>query len=115
MILCFLSALTKFLNIHICVIQNLFHIPCPGCGLTRGFLVIITKGDLVEAFKWNILSVPLFLWFVVSVIWIIVDIIRKQETLISFISKKMNPYFYLSLGIVVIITWIINLNNPLLY
>lgn len=35
-----------------CGFQHLFHIPCPGCGLTRAF-VAMAHGHVGEAFVWH--------------------------------------------------------------
>ena len=104
-----------YYGFHICPIYNIFHLPCPGCGLSRGFLAIITKFDLIMATKWNILSVPLFTCFIVSFLWIIKDLIKKEDTLLVFLRKKPKYYIYIILITVMITTWIININNPMLY
>ena len=36
-----LSLILNMLNIRICPFYRLFKIPCPGCGLTRGFLALL--------------------------------------------------------------------------
>lgn len=60
-------------NIRICPIFNIFHIPCPGCGMTRA-LILILKGDIVESFKYNILTFPLLIF---SIVYIFFGYLRK--------------------------------------
>lgn len=48
-----------------------FGIPCPLCGLTRGFTAIIFS-DIAAAQQWNRLSLPLFGLLVVEVVYRIV-------------------------------------------
>ncbi len=42
-----------------CMFKHLTALPCPSCGMTRA-MILIARGDLLEAFRYNILSVPLF-------------------------------------------------------
>lgn len=44
----------------ICPFNNLTGLPCPGCGLTRGF-VCLAHGRFVEALHWHPLSPFIFL------------------------------------------------------
>jgi len=43
-----------------CVFQALFHVACPGCGMTRAYLSLL-RGDLMAAFAFHPMfwSVPL--------------------------------------------------------
>lgn len=43
----------------ICIVRNLFGIPCPGCGLTRAFL-FLGHGDIYSALRLNINSLLVF-------------------------------------------------------
>ena len=43
-----------------CVFRRAFHIPCPGCGLTRSFAAL-WHGDLSASFHYHPLGLPLFL------------------------------------------------------
>ena len=46
-----------------CLSLRLFHRACPMCGLTRGMHALMT-GHLGEAVRFNILTVPLFLFLI---------------------------------------------------
>ena len=46
-----------------CLFFDIFHFDCPGCGLTRAFL-LIPRGDFSQAFRFNAASLPLYLLFV---------------------------------------------------
>lgn len=46
-----------------CLFFHIFHFDCPGCGLTRAFL-LIPKGSFSRAFSFNAASLPLYALFV---------------------------------------------------
>lgn len=88
-----------------CLFKSIFGIPCPGCGLTRGFRALF-KGDIVSAFSYNILTIPIFLFLVILVILFIIDILSNRD----FTSKYLlffTKYYYI-LIILVIISFIVN-------
>lgn len=39
-----------------CPVYTLFHVRCPGCGITRA-LAALLRGDVVSAWHWNALAV----------------------------------------------------------
>lgn len=45
----------------ICGFKNFTGLPCPACGLTHSFCAI-AKGDFLDAFSYNLLGPPLFLF-----------------------------------------------------
>ena len=51
----------------ICGFKNFTGLPCPGCGLTHSFCAF-GKGDLLAAFRFNLLGPPLFLTF--ALVWL---------------------------------------------
>ena len=56
----FLSAYTGLGGLP-CVARTLFHLPCPGCGLTRS-LTALWQADIVSSFRYHPLGLPLFLF-----------------------------------------------------
>lgn len=51
----------------LCLVKNLFHLPCPGCGMTRA-LSCVLHGRFLEAYYFNPLVIMLFP--LLSFIWI---------------------------------------------
>ena len=51
----------------ICGFKNFTGLPCPGCGLTHSFCAL-AKGDIAEAFAFNLLGPPLF--FMLVLLWL---------------------------------------------
>ncbi len=47
-------------QIRLCPIYRLFHRPCPGCGLTRAFLLLF-QGKLRQSLAYHPLALPLLL------------------------------------------------------
>lgn len=104
-----LALILNFLGIRICPFFNLFHIPCVGCGITRS-IKLIFKGEILESFKYNILPIPLLF---LILIYCILYLINKDK-----LHKYIDKYKWLIITIsfvIMIIVWIININNELLY
>ena len=51
----------------VCGFKNFTGLPCPGCGLTHSFCAL-GKGEVTDAFGFNLLGPPLFL--ILVLIWI---------------------------------------------
>jgi hypothetical protein len=45
-----------------CLSQGLFHVQCPGCQLTRSF-ILIAHGRLRDAIRFHRMGIPLYLFF----------------------------------------------------
>ena len=101
----------KIFNIRICLIYNLFHIPCPACGLTRSFFAIL-NGDILLSFKYNILTIPIIVFFTLYLIFSFIDDINNTNKLENFFKK----YKFLIIPItviLVIISWSLNIYNDI--
>ena len=89
-----------------CLFKKMFHISCPGCGLTRSFRAILNL-DFVSAFKYNILGIPLFILCIIYIILLIIDVIigsDKGNKLVLYIFSK----YYILIICLFIISMIIN-------
>ena len=85
---------------------------CPGCGMTRAFRLII-KFQLLDAFKMNILSIPLFILLILLSFVLVYDLLFNKymfEKIINFLCKK----FAIIIIILLIISMIVNNFNPLI-
>ena len=91
-----------------CLFKTIFDFPCPGCGLTRGFEELF-RGNVIEASKYNILTVPIFLFLSLLSILFIIDLIKKTNYMKKylFIFKK----YYILVMIFVLICYVINIFN----
>lgn len=88
-----------------CPIKSLFHISCPGCGLTRSIRSLL-EFKIEKSLYYNILGIPLFLFFITCYLLIGIDIIKKRNYLSSFLTKLSSHYKLII--ILLIITFILN-------
>lgn len=71
-------------NLPKCVFHEITGLYCPGCGVQRSFHALL-KGDILEAFDFNLLFIlflPLIVYF------IIIFLLDKKHAPSSFIYKK---------------------------
>lgn len=89
-----------------CFFKMFFHIPCPGCGMTRAFREIIHL-HILKSFSYNILGLPFFLFIFIIQILLIYDVIYKKNELLDFL-RKITKYIYVIL-LFVMISWVVNI------
>lgn len=69
-----------------CLVKNVSGLPCPSCGSTRSVLSLF-HGDLAGAFYWNPLGFIITITMITAPLWILLDVIRKQDSLHRFYCK----------------------------
>ena len=89
-----------------CPFKHFLNIRCPGCGLTRSFRAILNL-DFITAIKYNVLGIPLFIFCIVFIIFLIRDIIINSNTTIKSINNFLSKN-YIIIIIILIITMVIN-------
>ena len=105
-----LAFILNIFDIRFCPFFNIFNIPCPACGLTRAFKLII-QFRFIESLKYNILALPLVIF---TFIYIILLITKRIDLLYSFLNKYKTVLIVITI-IIMLIVWLININNPRLY
>ncbi len=70
-------------GITVCIIKNVTGIPCPSCGSTRAVEALI-HGHLLESIFWNPIGLLLTILVTVIPVWILIDIVRNQNSLSNF-------------------------------
>ena len=89
-----------------CMFKSIFGISCPGCGMTRAINEIIHL-RFINAFKFNILSIPLVIIGSFSFFVIIYDIIKNSDIFIQFINKAFTKFWYIFI-ILIVFSMVIN-------
>ena len=84
-----------------CLFKKIFHISCPGWGLTRSFRSILNL-DFINAFKYNILGIPLFILCIIYTILLIKDIITGEGTANKWIIRIFSKYYILIICLFII-------------
>lgn len=88
--------LTKLLQGSVCPIYRLFGIRCPGCGMTRGVIAILS-GNLQKALAFHVLSVPVFVGITLYVLFLFLDILcgtcLVEWVQAVFSKKRMYPIY----------------------
>ena len=77
---CVFYVITKFVSVPLCLFQNVFGIPCLGCGLTRGFIAVF-RLDFALATQYHVLSIPLFIGISVYSVLSVTDILLNRNDL----------------------------------
>lgn len=90
-----------------CIFKKIFHIACPGCGLTRGFRSLL-RLDIKEAIYYNILTIPIFLFLLITSLVFIIDLIKNKNYLEKYLLFFTKKYVLIIIIIITIITMIIN-------
>lgn len=81
---------------EVCVIKKVSSIPCPSCGTTRS-MMLLSKGELNEAFLMNPFGYILAVIMLALPLWILVDVLRRRESFFrvyrraeAFIARPQN-------------------------
>ncbi len=77
---------TSYLNSNgftVCIFKNVAGIPCPSCGSTRAVESIL-HGNVIESLLWNPFGVLLIIGFAITPIWLLKDIVKKDNSLYRF-------------------------------
>lgn len=89
-----------------CMFKSILGISCPGCGMTRAINEIIHL-RFINAFKFNILSIPLVIIGSISFFVIIHDTIKNSDIFIQFINKAFTKFWYIFI-ILIVFSMVIN-------
>jgi hypothetical protein len=70
----------------ICLLKHFTNIPCPSCGSTRSLLSIL-NGNFIEGFYLNPLGYLLLAIMIIAPIWVVYDLMRQSQTLMTFYKQ----------------------------
>jgi len=84
-----------------CLFKSILKINCPACGLTRSFRAIMNL-DLIGAFKYNIIGVPIFLSIIIVYLIYFLDLFFKKNILINLYNKFCKNYIFLIIALFIL-------------
>ncbi len=111
--ICILTILTLFLLVIefvpvTCIFKQVTGIYCPACGMTRAFHSILNF-NFRDAFCYNILSIPLFIFIVSSFIILIYEaLVGKFEYVPKLLKFLSNKLILIIIFISIFISFVIN-------
>lgn len=101
---------------QVCIFKSITNLPCPSCGATRSILEII-QGKFLTALYINPLGFLLLATLLILPLWIIADLLKKNDSLLKFyqqtekwISKKP---VVITLILLVLLNWAWNIYKDL--
>jgi hypothetical protein len=74
-------------SVNACLIKHLTNIPCPSCGSSRSVISLL-NGDFIVALNFNPIGYIVALIMLVAPVWIIMDIIKKTNSLFNYDTNK---------------------------
>ena len=98
--------LNKTFPASLCPINNLFGVSCFGCGMTRGFISILNL-DFKAAYKFNVLSIPLFIGIALYSVFSLTDIIFDKNYIFIIEKQLSKKYMFLIYAMILILTIIL--------
>ncbi len=81
---------------YCCPFRIFFHVECPGCGLTRAFMSLIT-GDISGSLHYNYTCI---LWVITIILFVIDRYIKK-------IDIKLFPVLWVIVSVITIIRYLL--------
>jgi len=85
-----------------CLFKLTFHIPCPGCGMTRS-LTALWHGDLLLSFRYHPLGIPLF---AVAATTLLISLIQPGRITAESFSTPIARRVFGSIAFATVALWI---------
>lgn len=100
----------------VCLWKRATGIPCPSCGSTRAVLAIL-RGDLLQALQWNPFGFFLILFLIILPVWILMDLIRKDDSMLRCFLKAEQFFRQKKIAIpaiaLILLNWYWNIHKGL--
>jgi hypothetical protein len=101
---------------RVCIIKNATGFPCPSCGTTRAFALLL-KGQLIESVLVNPFGILVAIIMIIFPIWVLMDVVLKNETFLKVYKKSeviiRKPWLAIVLLFLVLLNWIWNIYKHL--
>ena len=96
-----LYLITRIFSVTLCPVQRFLGVSCFGCGLTRGFISILSF-DFASATQYHVLSIPLFIGIVVYSVLCLSDILLDRNDL-EYLSNIFGKKYMLIIYFIILI------------
>lgn len=96
----------------ICIFKNITGYPCPGCGTTRG-TILLFKGRFFESIMLNPVALFMNIMAVTAFVMIIRDLLLHKSDFHKFSTRKIHPLILALVVLLVIANWIWNIHKGL--
>ncbi|MCL2851964.1 MAG: DUF2752 domain-containing protein [Defluviitaleaceae bacterium] len=106
-VLAFIAAINTSIFIP-CVFKLIFDIPCPGCGLFRAG-IYISRFDFVNAFKMNILVLPLMAGVAAHFTCTLIDAFSNKRAATRLNALLMNKWIVAAAVLLMLASWYYNI------
>ncbi len=94
----------------VCIFKSVAGIPCPACGSTRATLQLL-YGRLMNSILINPFGILTNLLIIISIFWMVIDIIKNKETFLPFLRKDWNNRIKYFAELIVLANWICNIEK----
>lgn len=109
----FLLNFSSWLEGHtVCIFKIATGVPCPACGSIRATLLLM-QGEIWESVLTNPLGIVTNIVIIISIIWMIIDILKHKETYVPFLQKDWNKKIKITVFLIIIANWIWNIEKGL--
>ena len=99
---------TALNNQSFCIFKNITGIPCPSCGSTRATLLLF-HGEFGKSISINPFGIITNLLILLSIVWMVMDIILSRDTFLPFLKKTWDFRIQLIIILIVVANWIWNI------
>ena len=103
-----IDATSNHQHITLCAFKLITSIPCPGCGMGRATLCLF-RGDIAASFQYNILCIPFTLAIIVTLLWLVIDVIKRKDTFFPFVTRDFKIQYKVLLATIILIDWAVNI------
>lgn len=97
-------------NYSFCLFKDITGIPCPACGSTRA-TILLFKGEVLQSILMNPLALVTNFGILVSMLWLIYEIITGRNEFMNFIKKDWSTRYKVLIAVIIIINWIWNIKK----
>jgi len=91
-----------------CIFKNITGLPCPACGSTRATLLLL-NGQFLDSILINPFGILTNTLVIISIFWMITDIVKNKETFLPFLKKDWNINIKYFLLVIILANWIWNI------